>query len=68
MEETSVREKRFVKREDDPSVMREIAFAVLADCLAGHCESCRIRQLVVFQQLGNNSYKLSDIHIEIGND
>ena len=56
MEETCILSQRLVKRKDDSSIPGKVAFAILFDSFAGDSQCIGMGELVMFDELGDDSY------------
>ena len=56
MEETCILSQRLVKRKDDSSIPGKVAFAILFDSFAGDGQRVGMGELVIFDELGDDSY------------
>lgn len=56
MEETCILSQRLVKRKDDLSIPGKVAFAILFDSFAGDSQRVGMGELVIFDELGDDSY------------
>lgn len=59
MEETCVLSQRLVERKNDSSIAGKVSFTVLFDRFAGNGQSIGVGELVVLDELGDDSCCLS---------